>query len=94
MIITMELELKSTRDHALIKKWAERHGACPTIEAPRKNDDTVLDLSFGNKESEISRSEGTTWEGFFRVFDSHEYSFIYTDDDVAGKPFFKFVKNR
>jgi len=86
---------KATRNHEVIRRWAEARGGRPARLKMfnRANGGTrggILRIDF--REGEINL-EPIEWNDFFAVFDYHHFVFLY-QDEFEGEPskFFSIVK--
>jgi hypothetical protein len=76
-----------TRNHDVIRRWAEERGARPATIRGTEHDDHlgVLRLNFpGFNEDE--RLEEVTWDEWFRTFDERKLLFIYQEHRSDGRP--------
>jgi hypothetical protein len=82
---------QTTRDHDIIRHWAEQRGGKPSMVEGTQ----ILRINFDepggdddNKLKEVS------WEGFFQVFDDSDLDFLYSEQNAEGQTsrFFKFVR--
>lgn len=81
-----------TRNHDVIKKWAEERDARPATvpgTGPGKNLG-VLRFKFGDSGSD--RLEEVSWEEFFKTFDDRDLAFVYQEQLKNGNQsnFFRF----
>ena len=84
---------KTTTDHEVIRKWAEKRGAVPaTVEGTERGDEEAGLLRFEFKKD--SRLEEIDWDAFFDKFDESGLTFLYQDKTASGKTsrFHKFVR--
>jgi hypothetical protein len=83
---------KRTRDHAVIRRWAEERGGRPTMVEGTQ----ILRIDFddpgGNDDVKL---KPVTWDEFFRVFDERGLEFLYQEKTADGgtSRFFKFVRS-
>jgi hypothetical protein len=85
-------EAKTTRDHNVIRKWAESRGGHPaTVTATARDSKAgILRLDFDPKDDSL---EEVSWDRFFEKFDGENLSFLYQDETEDGKKsrFHKFI---
>lgn len=71
----------ATRDHEVIRRWAERRGATPAtgIGTTTNVDDggAVVRFNFPG----VSRLRPISWEEWFEDFDRHQLLFVYEEHD-------------
>jgi hypothetical protein len=83
-------DVLTTDDHAVIRKWAERHGAEPaTGEATRSGPATrnVQDGGAGIRFNfpGVGVFRPITWDEWLEHFTQHDLLFVY-EDDLPGQP--------
>jgi hypothetical protein len=81
---------KYTREHELIRRWAEERGGRPARVRGmglRRDTATVLRIAFGPLPPTW---EALDWEAFFRAFDENDLAFLYEEN--AGSRICKLVK--
>lgn len=84
-------ESKTTKDHAVIRRWAEQRGGKPAVVMGTEGGGGILRINFpGGAEETL---ENTSWDEFFRIFDERQLAFLYQEDTAEGKQsrFCKFV---
>jgi hypothetical protein len=86
-----EIRALMTRDHGVIKQWAERHSAQPaTGEATASGPATaqVNDGGAGIRFNfpSVARFRPITWEEWFENFDRHGLTFVY-EEEVADRAY-------
>src|SRR4051794_24247625 len=84
-----EGETLHTREHDVIRRWAEERGGRPAmVEGTETGDGGVLRLDFQGK---TDRLREVDWDDWFRVFDDRELEFIYQEHKADGErsTFFK-----
>ncbi len=74
---------QETKDHKIIREWAEKRGGKP---ARVKGSDNLLRFKFDEKTDTL---EEIDWEEFFKVFNEKNLTFLYQDEDDSR--FFKFT---
>lgn len=80
---------KHTRDHDLIRRWAEARGGVPSI-VEETGGLLRIDFVEGAKSGgHDERLEETSWERFFEIFDDRGLYFLYEPDEKSR--FNKFV---
>ena len=77
---------KTTRDHDVIRKWAEERGATPShVKRTGSQDDVgVLRLDFPGYSGE-GALEPISWEQFFEKFDEQNLALVYEEETAAGQ---------
>ncbi|MGH9465793.1 MAG: hypothetical protein ACRD1Y_00395 [Terriglobales bacterium] len=73
----------TTRDHDEIQRWAEAHGATPSVVSRTGG---MLRFEFSDNPGELSE---VSWDDFFQVFDERGLELVY--DDKRGSRFHKLV---
>lgn len=86
-------EAKKTKDHEVIKEWAEERGGRPAIvkgTEAKGDEGGVLRVKFDENEDNLETVE---WDEFFETFDERDLSFLYQEEVKGGNQsrFFKFV---
>jgi hypothetical protein len=89
----------ATRDHALIRRWAEAHHAEPATGERTPSGPTTVDVNDGGagirfNHPGVGRFRPITWDEFFDNFDEHGLAFVY-ERETAGKSAssrYRFVK--
>jgi hypothetical protein len=83
-----------TKDHDVIRRWAEERGAVPATVPGTEHDGRlgVLRLDFPGYGGE--RLEHVSWDDWFRSFDERDLEFVYQEHLKSGQKsnFFK-VRN-
>ncbi len=87
----------TTRDHDVIRAWAESRGGRPAgVEGTGGGDDPgVLRIDFVEGDpTPDDRLEGVGWEAFFEKFDANDLDFLYQERKANGETstFHKFVR--
>jgi len=74
-----------TRDHDVIRRWAEERGAVPaTVEGTEHGDHLgVLTFDFGGDDNE--RLRHVSWDEWFKTFDERGLNFIYQEHRSDGR---------
>lgn len=90
---TSQGQSRRTKDHNVIRKWAESRGGKPAMVAStQKGESGLLRIKFqdGNHQS----LEEVDWDRFFKVFDENDLEFLYQEETKEGQEsrFFKFVR--
>jgi hypothetical protein len=82
---------KTTRDHDIIRRWAEERGGKPTMVEGTKILRFNFDEPGGDDDEKLKE---VSWEEFFEVFDNSDLTFLHTDETHGGQTsrFFKFVR--
>lgn len=86
-------EARTTRDHAVIRDWAESRGGHPaTVAGTGTEEAGILRLDFEPKDRSL---EEISWEEFFDKFDDAHLSFLYQEKTADGhlSRFHKFIRN-
>ncbi len=83
-----------TRDHDVIRQWAEERGGTPAdVEGTGEDTEAgVLRIEF---RGETDRLEDVSWDAFFETFDRSDVDFLYqvrTSDGSVSR-FHKFVRD-
>ncbi len=84
---------KTTRDHAIIREWAQKRGGRPTsVEGTERGKEAagILRFDFGVKDEKLHPVD---WDAFFNKFEARKLAFLYQDKTVGGRMsrFHKFV---
>jgi|GEM_PF-944532 len=84
--VTEEEKSKATRDHEIIRRWAEIRGGHPARVRIMSGTSTgtrggLLRIDFWEGEINL---EPISWDDFFAVFDHHKFIFLY-QDEMNGK---------
>jgi hypothetical protein len=84
---------KTTRDHAAIRKWAQKRGGHPTsVTGTEQGKEAagILRFDFGVKDEKLHPID---WDAFFDKFEARKLSFLYQDKTAGGKMsrFHKFI---
>ena len=83
----------TTRDHEVIKAWAESRGGTPAdVEGTGDKGAGVLRIEFRD---EGDRLEDVGWDAFFATFDDSDVDFLYQErtSDGSVSRFHKFVRS-
>lgn len=70
---------KRTRDHDVIRRWAEERGGKPAMVEGTQ----VLRMDFGDRDEKL---QPVSWDEFFGVLDERGLEFLYQEHTHAGKP--------
>lgn len=83
-------EAQTTRDHDVIRSWAEERGGRPAVIRTAGREGGVLRIDFGEPEEDLEPIE---WDEFFEIFDRSDITFLHQDRTSDGKEsrFSKFV---
>lgn len=82
-----------TRDHAVIKRWAEKRGARPATISGTEHDGRVGTLRFDFPGgAEADRLEHMSWDQWSETFDERELVMMYQEhrSDGAESNFYRF----
>lgn len=86
---------KTTTDHDIIRRWAEKRGAVPSTVARTRSakDVGVIRLDFPGFSGEGSLQQ-ISWDEFFDKFDTEGLAFVFQEKTAAGRTsnFNRFVK--
>ena len=84
-----------TTDHALIRRWADRHQFVPAEKLPGRVDGEPAELRFVSAAQAETRKDVRiiAWADFFAKFDQHGLALVY-DDDSTGYNEVLQVENR
>lgn len=80
----------ATRDHEVIRRWADRHGAVPaTGERTASGDRTTASVNDGDAGIRFNFPgfapfRPIVWEEWFENFDRHSLTFVYEQDAADG----------
>jgi len=85
---TEDYQSHRTRDHEVIRQWAEARDGHPAV----VEETEILRIDFNKPEENLRR---ISWDEFFGIFDSRELEFLYQDHTQGGKEsrFNKFVRS-
>lgn len=87
-------ESKTTKDHEVIRRWAEARGGKPArVKGTGKDDGGLLRINFPGFSGE-STLEEISWDDFFQEFDDKGLTFLYQEQTNDGQEsrFFKFIR--
>ena len=79
---------KSTTDHDVIRKWAEKHGGKPAaVDRTHSKDDVgIIRIMFPKApQSEHDHLVEISWDEFFKEFDERKLALIYEPDSMFSK---------
>lgn len=77
-------QTETTRDHDVIRKWAETRGAQPTCSVRVEGHGMgVLRLDFPGRNGRPSKP--VDWNDWFQAFDERDLCFVYQEKSVDGK---------
>ena len=84
----------TTRDHEVIKAWAESRGGSPAVAEGTGGSGSgagVLRIEFRDDSGSL---EDVEWDAFFETFDSSDVDFLYQErtSDGSTSRFHKFVR--
>jgi len=87
---TEDHQAHRTRDHKIIRQWAEERGGHPAA----VEDTEILRIDFDEPGGNDDKLRRMSWDEFFGIFDSRDLEFLYQDHTQAGKEsrFNKFVR--
>jgi hypothetical protein len=80
----------ATRDHDLIRRWAERHGAQPATGEPSAKGSSSFDVNDGDAGIRfnfpgLGRYREISWSEWFDNFEQYDLAFVY-ERDRPGYP--------
>ncbi len=86
-----QLRALATKDHNLIRQWAERHSADPATGESTASGPATLHVNDGGAGIRfnfpgLSRFRPISWEEWFENFDRHQLTFIY-EQSVADRAY-------
>ncbi|HVV65932.1 MAG TPA: hypothetical protein VHC42_10710 [Rhizomicrobium sp.] len=85
-------EAKTTRDHGVIRRWAEERGGRPATVSGTgdRGGAGVLRLDFEPPDETLAP---ISWDDFFRKFDAEDLAFLYQEGTSGGEVsrFHKFI---
>jgi hypothetical protein len=91
---TATRKARTTSDHRVIQRWAEKRGAVPsTVKGTGgKEKGGLLRLDFPGQRGQQSLQH-ISWDTFFRKFDEKDLKFLYQDKTATGRTsrFCKFI---
>ena len=81
------LRALATRDHNLIRQWAERHSAAPATGESTPSGPATLHVNDGGARIRFnfpgfSRFRPISWEEWFETFDRDQLTFVYEQEVV------------
>lgn len=81
-----------TRNHDVIKQWAEERGAKPATVPGTKHSDRIGVLRFNFPGGDEDRLEEVDWEEWFKTFDERDLVMLYQEHLKNGNQsnFFRF----
>jgi len=89
----MSSDSHTTKDHNVIRDWAEKRGGHPATVATTEtgHEAGILRLDFDPPDASL---DPISWEQFFEKFDDAHLSFLYQDKTVDGciSRFHKFIR--
>lgn len=74
----------STRDHDVIRQWAEQRGAVPATVPGTEHDGHLGVLRFDFPGYGGDRPQEVSWEEWFAAFDERNLRFIYQEHKKSG----------
>ena len=83
-----DARVAATRDHTLIRRWAEAHQAEPATGERTPSGPTTVDVNDGGagirfNHPGVGRFRPISWDEFFDNFDEHGLAFVY-ERETAG----------
>jgi len=76
---------RTTREHELIRKWAEARGGHPArVAGTERSGAGVIRVQFPESEG-ANELEPITWDEFFAKFDENRLSFLYQETTSDGQ---------
>jgi len=81
-----------TRNHEIIKRWAEQRGAVPATVPGTEHDQHLGVLRFDFPGYGGRGLQHVSWEEWFKAFDERHLAFIYQETKTDGTPsnFYRF----
>ena len=81
----------STRDHVIIRQWAERRQAEPATGEATASGTATVDVHDGGAGVRfnfpgVGRFRPISWEEWFENFDRHAVTFVYEEDEAGTGP--------
>lgn len=81
----------STRDHAIIRQWAERRQAEPATGEATASGAATVDVHDGGAGVRfnfpgVGRFRPISWEEWFENFDRHALTFLYEENEAGTGP--------
>jgi hypothetical protein len=85
------LRALATKDHDLIQRWAERHGAEPATGEASASGPATLHVTDGGAGIRFNfpgfaRFRPITWSEWFENFDRHDLTFVF-EEEVADRAY-------
>jgi hypothetical protein len=78
----------ATRDHDVIKQWAEQRKAVPVTVAGTEHEGRAGVLRFdfpgGDERGGSNRLQEIAWDGWFETFDARDLVFVYQEQLKSG----------
>jgi hypothetical protein len=74
----VDYDAKGTRDHTIIRQWAERRGGRPAMVEGTQ----ALRINFDELDEDLNP---VSWGEFFRVFDERGLQLLYQEQTHDGK---------
>jgi len=86
-----EIRALMTRDHDVIKQWAERHSAQPATGEATATGPATVQVNDGGAGIRFNfpsaaRFRAITWDEWFENFDRHGLTFVY-EEEVADRAY-------
>ena len=76
---------RTTKDHEIIRKWAEARGGHPARVGGTERDGAgVIRIQFPESEGP-NELEPIAWDDFFAKFDENELAFLYQETTSEGQ---------
>jgi hypothetical protein len=75
-----------TKDHDVIRQWAEQRHAVPATVPGSRHDDHVGVLRFDFPGYGGERLEHISWDEWFGTFDERNLEFVYQEHRSSGEP--------
>lgn len=78
-----------TRDHAVIRRWAEKRGALPATGEASSSGPATVHVSDGGAGVRFNFPGAALfrpidWEEWLQNFDAHEFAFVFDNDSEDG----------
>jgi hypothetical protein len=89
----MDTKFTTTTDHSEIREWVEKHKGRPQIDnfSAGEAGQRLVRIDFPGKEDDVylgdsDRPHNTSWDDFFKEFESQELAFQYSNEISASDP--------
>ncbi|TAK27122.1 MAG: hypothetical protein EPO21_24350 [Chloroflexota bacterium] len=79
-----------TKDHQIIRRWAEERAALPAFVPGTEQEGGLGVLRFDFPAVGGQNLRHITWEQFFKAFDERDLTFVYQETQKSGQKSFFF----